>query len=326
MPKDKVKYYIDIYNELSKVIKWKVPDKRIIMMAASIYVMNQKEFRMNHYLEIADELKRHAGFFSPMKSYLRFTVAAMLDVNFDNPSKEIPELYHIYEKFRQNKFSSSSHTYIASSLVLTRKQTSTSSVDDVIKRSKAIHDKMKKNHAFLTGYEDYPLATLIAYHTETNINDKVEGFYNELNKNGFRKGNHLQFLSHILVLEEDKSPVYLVSRCTSIFDTFRQANIRPKASHYSAIGLLALLPSNAFDMNEVVDLYQALNEHIKWQKDMNLLLAVCLYATEKLDANITEAGIHTVMEAIIQAQQAVIISSITDISSSTSSDSGGGGD
>lgn len=322
MEQIKLTNYLDIYKILKKELRWKVTDNKIILTIANFYAMNDKPFHLERFFKIADEIKSQASLFSSMRSYSRFTTAAMLDINFDDPLKKVPELYHYYSKLREHKFPSGVYTYLAASILLTNEERIQPS--RVIPRAKEIYDEMKKEHIFLTGHEDYPLALLIACEEKHGMVEKIEQLYEDLNNNGLSKGNNLQFLSHILALNSDETPQKLVERSTYISDTLRQHQIRPKATYYPIIGLLAYLPNEQFDMETILKVYQSLNEEIRWQKEMNFITAVSLYVHDKIEkTGVTETSISTTLEAILQAQQAVIISTVAASAAASSNNSGG---
>lgn len=307
----KTMHYIGLYHELRKHMKWKVTDTRILMAIASLYVMHNKPFNMNRLLMVTDQIKKKATMFSPMKSQPRFTTGALLDINFEQPEKQVDLLFNYYDIFRKEKFKASVFTYISASIIITN-QHNNSNIHGVIRKAKDIYDGMKHEHSFLTSDSDYPLATLLAFESENrdNLIQRMEYFYDGLHKNGFRKGNDLQFLSHILSLGRDTSVDTLISRSIHIFDHFKGSGIKPKPTHYPIIGMLSLLPESEVDMKSIQQIYKRLNgeKHFKWQKDTNLMVAVGFSVKEKLThTQLAETNIHTTIEMVIQAQQAVMI-------------------
>ena len=196
----KLNNFIQIYKQLKDSLKWKISDNKILMTISSMYITNEKVFNLNTFLDLAEEIKSQSGFFSPLRSHLRFTTAAMLDVKFANPTGKIPELFDVYDAFRKSKFASGIYTYISAYILLANEQ---KDKDRIITRTKEIYDGMSREHMFLTSSNDYPLATLLALDNRPDVINHIESFYEELSKNGFRKGNDLQFLSHILALGKD---------------------------------------------------------------------------------------------------------------------------
>ncbi|HLR71118.1 MAG TPA: DUF4003 family protein [Pseudogracilibacillus sp.] len=314
--KDKIMTYIQLFNDLKHQMKWKITDNRILMAMASLYVMNDKTLDPNRLLEIADNIKKRANLFSAMKSHSRFTTAAFLDANFNDPIEQIENLFHYYDLFKQEKFQRGVFTYIAASIIV-KNQAKAVDPREIILKTKSIYQGMKKEHPFLTSASDYPLATLLAYEQHPNIVRKVEVFYDGLSKNGFRKGNDLQFISHILALSRDETENTLMNRSTQIFDQFKKIGIKPKSIYYPVMGMLALLPQDMLNMQEIYEIYDQLNheKYFKWQKDTNLMMAASFIVKDKLEhSNIAETSIYTTIEMIIQAQQAVMIAVMASIS------------
>ncbi len=58
--------------------------------------------------------------------------------------------------------------------------------------------------------------------------DRVERLYQKLATAGLRKGNDLQFLSHILSLKKDVREELLVAKCTNIWNLLKQEKVKSK--------------------------------------------------------------------------------------------------
>ncbi|WP_339213068.1 DUF4003 family protein [Ornithinibacillus sp. FSL M8-0202] len=301
--------YKQTFDLLKRHMKWKVSDKRILMTISSIYVLNQETLDVDRFLQLADAIKKNAGLFSSIRSHPRFTTAAMLDVKLERPEDKVDQLHVLYDLFRKARFGSSVFTYIAATIL----------------HAKEIYDDMKREHAFLTTSSDYPMATILALENRTGIIQHIEDFYNELPKHGFRKGNDLQFLSHILALNTAAPKHVLISRVIHVMDSFVQAHIKAKQMYYPIIGMLALLPPEEYDIRPLLSLYEELNseKEFKWYKDINLILAASFFMNEKIDKNgLAETSLNTILEAILQAQQAVMIATVTATAAASSNNSG----
>lgn len=320
---EKTTKYIEVHKQIRDILKWKVPDNRVNMMIASLYVVNQKAFDAERFLEIAAAVKKQAGLFSPLRSYQGFTTAGVLDVNFKQPIPEIEQLLALYDQFVKAKFQRGAFTYIAASVMLTSGQSPTDH-EAIIHKTMTLYRRMRKEHAWLTNKNDYPLVTLLAQADESveALIARTEIFYDRLNQDGFRKGNDLQFLSHILSLNDQENANTLVSQAVHIHDTFSSFKLKTKAMYYPIMGMLALLPTDEVDMSAITQVYEQLNKekHFKWQKDMNLIMAVNFYVSGRLsNSQLSETSIYTTMEAIIQAQQAVMYATIASATAATAS-------
>ena len=319
----KLNDYIKIYTLLKEELKWKVPDQRTLMLIASMYVINKKSFVFDRFVQISDYIKDNVDIFSTLKSYQRFTTAAMLDINFDYPEKNFGKYIEMYEEFIRGGFSRGTFTYIAAFTLLKEEDTEANRIEK-IERALAVYKGMQKKHYFLTNSADYPLAVLIANQKEPIdlLIDRMEEFYDQLNENGFKKGNELQFLSHILSLADKTEVIKLVMRCLELADQLNQAGRKTKPIHYPEIGMLALLEDGKEEIKNIETIITQLNTHrlFKWHKDMNFMMAVNLTVSSKIDNPIfAETSFHSIIEAIIQAQQAVMIAAIASVTAASSS-------
>ncbi|MCD2506151.1 DUF4003 family protein, partial [Staphylococcus aureus] len=66
----------------------------------------------------------------------------------------------------------------------------------------AVYQQMKKNHYFLTSTQNVPLAVLLGENGKgLQALQKAETCYQLLAANGFKKGQYLHQVSHILALQ-----------------------------------------------------------------------------------------------------------------------------
>lgn len=314
--------YIQNYQDLKDPLKWKVADKRIIMTIASMYALNEKPLQVESFLNLANMIKNSASVLSVLRSTSRYTTAALLEVKFHNPEEKIQELHQIYDLFREEKFKSGVFTYIAAAVLLANGHHDSKIV---IQRAKKIYDGMRKEHSFLTTSSDYPLATLLALDSNISIVSTIEEIYDELSKNGFRKGNDLQFMSHVLALSNSDHKVTLVHRAINVMDSFQRVGIKSKQVYYPIFGMLTLLPQKDFEVDPIISTYEELNSQrdFKWQKDMNILLATCFFLKDKLThKGLAETSLYTILETVLQAQQAVMAAAVYSTDGGASGDGG----
>ncbi len=277
---------------------------------------------MERFSTITDYIKKNVGTFSTLKSSHRFTVGAMLDLHFDEPKDNFHKYLAVYEKLVEGGFKRGSFTYIAA-LSLFTSNTETDS-DLLIDRAMIIYKNMKKSHYFLTGDNDYPLALLLAQldrNTDELIND-MDRYYDQLNQNGFRKGNDLQFLSHIFTIQQDEDPSVLVDRAKSLTQDFKKMGLRVKPMFYPVIGLLALIENSSKDIETLMALYDRFNneKHFRWKKDINFIIATNFIVKDKVEnTNLLTTGIQTTIETIIQAQQTAMIAGVAAAAAASNS-------
>lgn len=311
-----MKTYRAIYDHLKKEMKWKAVDNRVLMTIAATYAMHDKSFQYERFYSIAEAIQKQAGLFSYLKSSLRYTIAVTIDLHFEQPLEKVPELFNVYDDLINHKFKRDSFTYISAAILLTNVADAT----ETIHQAKSIYETMRKEHPFLTSSSDYPLAVLLALEAE-DAYERTESFYQKLNQNGFSRGNDLQLLSHILSLDSEKDVHELISQTTLIYDAFKEIGIRRKTTYYPITGMLALIPSAHLDIQAVRQIYDKLNKQkpFRWQKDLNFMLAASFFISEHMEeSNVAEVSLFTTLEAALQVQQAILISSVVAASASSS--------
>lgn len=314
--------YTHIFTQLKKKLRWHMIDERVLMVVASFYIMNEKEFSLERLIYISEHIKKNVGLFSTLRSPQRFTTAAMLDIRYENSTEKFAQYVEVYERFVKGGFQRGAFTYISALTALEIENT-----EALIERSKAVHKAMKKEHFFLTGTRDYPLAVLLAQLDDPidEMMEKIAYFYRGLNDSGFKRGNDLQFLSHILSLQKEVDGSLLVERCDRLKEQFKLAGRKIKPSYYPVIGLLAILENSEKEVANVMSLSDRLNKEkrFKWHKDLNFLMSVNFVVKEQIDdTSLMSTGIQTTVEAIIQAQQAAMVAVMAGGASAAASSGG----
>jgi hypothetical protein len=317
--------YEGIYNQLRGAFRWQVSDHKLFMMVAGSYATSDKVFDLNRYEELTNMIKKEASLFSPLRSYPRFMIASLLDQRFEDPHTKIEDLVHIYDAFVKRGFKRGTFTYLSALIVLTETGVSTAP-DTIIEKAWHIYKAMKSNHPFITSDNDYPLAVLLAELNEDaeTLMNRVEDYYLKLHQQGLRKGNDLQFMCHILSLDETTPSDTYISDSLAILDSLKHRGFKLKSMHYPELALLAIINASQADLDLVHSLSETLNHKkaFRWHKDINRLLAINFIARHKMTENtLPQTGLYTTMETILQAQQtammAAMISGAVIVSSSS---------
>ncbi|WP_459502665.1 DUF4003 domain-containing protein [Bacillus sp. C1] len=319
----KLGQYTHIYAQLKDKLKWQTSDSRTGMMIAAMYAGSDKPFHLGRFLEISSYIKDQVGMFSYLKSYHRFVVAATLDIHFTHYKKAFQQFLDLYERLVAGGFSRSIFTYLAAAALLPEEN---GQYETRIQRSMQVYKRMKEDHFFLTSTDDYPLAVLLAGQQEKveTLMDRVERLYRKLAAAGFYKGNNLQFLSHILSLNKDMSEDILVARCKNIWHLLKREKVKVKQMHYPAVGLLALFEDGEKEVASVRAFIEKLqgDKLFRWHTDTNILIAIQLFVSQKgAESHAASTGLQTMIEVLVQAQQAAMIAAITASSAAATASS-----
>ncbi|KON85335.1 hypothetical protein AF331_10445 [Rossellomorea marisflavi] len=316
MMQNQINQYEDIYTTLKKRLRWQVSDHQVLMLTASIYCTNDHPFDVERFMGISEMIKKESGMFSHMKSQLRFSCAALLDVKTEGPHLQFERLQSLYNRLIEAGFKKGVYTHLAALAVLGEEE-----IDpDLPERALTLYKRMAKEHLFLTGHSDYPFAMLLAKKGQENIVDYIETFYDQLNHEGFRKGNDLQTMSHILSLQEEEGPEVMISRALRIHDALRSEGIRMKPAYYPQVALLSFVKDA--DCGRIRSIWDNLNsiKAFKWHKDVNFMMAVNFYVSHHLeDASLAQTSLSTTIETLIQAQQTAMIATLSASAVITSS-------
>ncbi|MEH7883791.1 DUF4003 family protein [Bacillus sp. JJ1609] len=322
--KNNMERYTLIYSELRERFRWKVSDSSVLMMVASLYISNNRSFDIERYNDVAEYIKNQSGLFSPLRSQSRFTFAAMLDTRFDNPKEMFTHFIAAYDELVSAGFSRNIFTYIAALLLIT---TDAKDLGSLSERARSIYKRMSEEHLFLTGHSDYPLAVMLAQ-SDRQTDELIfhmEDLYSKLSQNGFRKGNDLQSMSHILSLHENGSVDDLVAKSAEIFDRLKKEGIKPKSMFYPQIALLTFIENGIDNLTEIREIWEQLNAEkpFKWKKDINFMMAVTFVVSDKIEnSSLLQTSLSTTIETLIQAQQAASIAAISGAAVASSSTGG----
>jgi Protein of unknown function (DUF4003) len=313
---NKIETYQDVYANAKKKLSWKVTDQRSVMLIASLYVTENHEFDGDRLEKMADFIKKEVGFFTTLQSHQRYLFAAMLITRFPDPETAFQSFISTYKALVDEGFSMGAYTYISAMVLISADGTD----EEISSRAMEVYKKMKKKHFFLTGQSDYPLAMLLAQRTRDTdlVIEHIEYFYDKLNQSGFHKGNDLQTMSHILSLVENVDPDELVTRCTEIFNRLKEEGMRPKSMYYPQIAMLAFLTNSKEQISEVKEIRESLNNSIRWQKDMNFMMAVNLHLTNQIEnSSLLQTNLSTTIEVLMQAQQSATVAAIGGATAAT---------
>jgi len=286
--------------------KW--VDKRLVMMTAAQSTAKGKRIIGSDFKHLLDKVKNSSSAFSPLRMIV-FSIAGLIYAKTNDYDGEIERLHRNYKALKDNGFRSSMHTYIAAMLM---------EEDTDGRRIEGIYEEMKKYHRFLTSYDDYPAAVMLAKQSDriSELVEISEKYYTTLNGKGFYKGNDLQLLANMLVMNGAFSQD-LSRKVIEAKEAFEKNHYKIKSMHYPALSIIAL--SN--QTNQAISLVQELTslKTFKWYKDMAIIVASIFVSQDYADAS---AGLTAAVEAMIQAQQAAIIVATTAAISSSSTSSG----
>ncbi|TQR18991.1 DUF4003 family protein [Psychrobacillus vulpis] len=309
------------FKELKKVVGWSV-DKRVTLSLAGFYVTLGKEFDEGRFREIEGYIKKKAGIFSPLRSHLHPLFVATLDTSGLEPIQAVDILLEKVEALKKASFKVNSYTYLAALLMSNEKETWPNEME----RARQLMADMKKHHRFLTSADDYPYAMFLGkLEGDTAVRaETMNRYYQDLKQHKFYVGNELQWMSQVLTYTNPNYEEDLVSRAVVIRDGLKSVKIKTSMPQYPMIGFMAVLKMNEDQLNAIVTTYESLANMklFAWYKESALPIALGWEMRASKEAYATAAiSMATSLEMLLQAQQAMMISTMAATSVAVSSNS-----
>lgn len=295
-----------------------------------IYTEKNQSVDFDRIKNAKDIIKDNTKMFSTFRG-VGYTLGAIrLSLN-TYPENKFKETLRVYELLKK-EFSGSEYLSSIAYFIAEAKETSLLNVEDLIKSSKEVYTKMKKNHPFLTSSDDISLAVLIAMNTE-NIDETIEdmeSYYNNL-KDKFSIGNPLQSLSHVLSLNRGNIEERAL-KVINIYDKLKDKKLKYGRNYeLPLLGILALsnesVESITEDIEEVYNKFKEVGvvKTFGLSKTQGLMYASLLVAIDyyKKDSNSSfkEIAINNIINIIIQEIMLMAAMTATIAATSASSNS-----
>jgi len=266
----------------------------------------------------AGELRKHAGVTSPLRSELRYVVAAMILRRGLDPAvihvrmTEALELFRLHELPRRG----TGPTLAALLLAVLREGHPIPAVQ--VQRLSVIYERWSKDHLWLTNSRDLPAAALHAG-TDRDVHflfADVESTFSQLRVTGFRPGNPLQLVSHLLAVDL-RGAHMAVQRFRGVAERLEAAGEHVRPSRYDEIATLALAHGDAAT---VVDRTLRYRDRLRAKRprparEVAFSLAAGIVLAEDAEHAIKRsagdiAALQSI-QAILDAQQAAMVASIS---------------
>ena len=227
MLSNNLQYKCDLFAEnyqiLKKNFKW---EYSMMLRLAGVICTNEGHKADVEAIKKAKQfIKNNTGVFSTFKDISFFVLSTLFSLE-ENPERMFLDTKRVYEEMKKLGFRSSPNLTLAAFSVA--KQNSDQNA--VIGRAKEFYDSMKREHKFLTSWDDYGFAAMLAT-TDLDVakaTKEMEICYELLKKN-FGVGNELQSLTHILAIGEEQAE----SKCDRVIKVYESLNRKDcKASKY----------------------------------------------------------------------------------------------
>jgi hypothetical protein len=277
----------------------------------------------------AKGLQKRARWTSPLRSEIRYVVAAMILRRGLDPGTIHARVVETREAFKAHKISSRGTGSTLAALVLALQREGRAVPTQQLERLAQIYRRWREDHFWLTDANDLPAAALHAGRDEPveALAANVERAYQNLREAGFSRGNMLQLVSQLMAVDP-RGTGAAVQRFRRVADQLRGAGERVYASRYDEIAMLALTQEAPARLVDRVLRYRGRLRGAKPRppKDMAFSLAAGIaLAEDGQRAGKRGAGdlaALSAIQAILDAQQAVMVATIAASTAATSAAAG----
>lgn len=294
-----------------------------VRLAALTYIIRDKEYEKTKIKDMVKAIRRKKGIkFSA--GMMKLLLAVFIDTSMGDFEIALDKIVTAKKILKDAKYRDGNYLPLCAYSLAVRYETEYEMTDASL-RGMEIFKLMRKNHPILTGQDDYMLSLLLASKTEKSIQsviDDMEECYNALHDAGFHRGNHMQFMSHILTLENNDAKIKAV-RTFDLKDVLKAAKVRIGSYGYGSLALLSMI--SAHDATAVVKVSELVHE-LKGQRgyktagaDELLTAAVGVLSTDYVGDHYIEEVTGVTMAAIIEAQNAAIIAATAAAASAAAS-------
>ena len=191
--------------------------------------------------EVAAGLRRRAGWTSPLRSEIRYVVAAMILRRDLDAATVHRQVIATRDRFGEHGIKRRGTGATLAALLLALQAEGRRVPKPHIERLARIYAQWRADHFWLTDANDLPAAALHAGRTVSveSLTEDVRRAYARLRDAGFRRGNQLQLVSHLLAVDP-RGTDNAVQRFAVVADHLRRAGERIGTGRYDEIAVLAL--------------------------------------------------------------------------------------
>jgi hypothetical protein len=312
-----IERYLEIFATLKRRKRWTTDTGVLRFAALTLASADDGHADLVQRLEgAADELKASAGWSSPLKSSIRYPIAALILKRGKRVSTVHARVGEVRDAFRERRMARGGTYEILAALLLALHHDGGRVPGRSIDRLQATLKCWNDDHPWLTGKDDYPMAALHATRDEgiEGAAQRVERAYQALRKAGFRRGNPLQLATHLLTLR-DGSASQLTRRFASLVQAFGDRSWSTPTRRYDEVAILALCQAAPRSLAAaVLKSMERLREKVRPRpsKDIAFSLAtgVVLADQARKQGAIADAGdiaAARMAQSVLEAQQAAMV-------------------
>ena len=238
--RDPIAAYLETFERLRARKRWSTDTATYRFVALTLGAAGD---RVSHdrLEEVAAGLRKRAGWTSPLRSEIRYVVAAMILRRDLDAAGVHHQVIATRDRFREHgvKRRGTGATLAALLLVLQAegKRVPKAHLD----RLARIYAQWRADHFWITDGNDLPAAALHAGRelSVESLTGDIQRAYARLRDAGFRRGNQLQLVSHLLAVDP-RGTDNAIQRFAVVADHLRESGERVGTGRYDEVAVLAL--------------------------------------------------------------------------------------
>ena len=314
---DPVAAYIGTFERLRARKRWTTDTATYRFVALTLGAVGA---RISHdrLEEVATGLRRRAGWTSPLRSEIRYVVAAMILRRDLDAAGVHRQVIATRDRFGEHGIKRRGTGATLAALLLALQADGERVPNLQLDRLARIYAQWRADHFWLTDANDLPAAALHAGRDVSveSLTEDVRRAYARLRDAGLRRGNQLQLVSHLLAVDPRGADT-AVQRFTVVAERLRAAGERVGTGRYDEVAVLALTQGSP---GHVVDRVLGYRDRLRSarprpSKDIAFSLAAGIELAEDSEqAGERSAGDLAALQsvrAILDAQQAATIAAIS---------------
>ena len=322
---DQVERYLSVFEDLRRRKRWST-DTNILRFAALTIAASEIAVDSVDLEATAKALVHEAGGFSPLSSPIRHAVAAILLRRGLDPVVTVRRTRETLSLFKQAKLQKGGTSPYLAALLLVLDNDGAAPSARTVERMKAVLERWKDDHWWLTGADDYPMAAMHAARDSSveQIALEAEEIYQALHRHRFSRGNQLQLASHLLLFS-GAGPRDAAERFARMANALRSAGQRINECQYDEVALLVLSGAPAEEAaaravaarDRLCAVKPRPQSAIAFSIACGVVLAEAAATVHDLDDARAAANLRAV-QSVVEAQQAAMIACMAATTAATS--------
>ena len=238
--RDPIGTYLETFERLRARKRW-TTDTATYRFVALTLGAGGARISHDRLEEVAAGLRRRAGWTSPLRSEIRYVVAAMILRRDLDAATVHRQVIATRDRFGEHGIKRRGTGATLAALLLALQAEGKRVPKPHIERLARIYAQWRADHFWLTDANDLPAAALHAAREVSveSLTEDVRRAYARLRDAGFRRGNQLQLVSHLLAVDP-RGTDDAVQRFAVVADQLRKAGERVGTGRYDEIAVLAL--------------------------------------------------------------------------------------